>query len=73
MTKLIILDEKWTKEVLEIATKFNEYAKKGSLRMISFLLDKAFNIISDDESPSQFEAAFFLQRVRAVNPKIITP
>ncbi|MHA1273483.1 MAG: hypothetical protein ACTSQP_03155 [Promethearchaeota archaeon] len=71
--KYIILDEKWHKDVFEIGEKFNYYVKKGSLRMISFLIDKAFNILSDDNNPAQYDAAYLLKRIRAVNPKLISP
>ncbi|MHA1149448.1 MAG: hypothetical protein ACTSR8_14520 [Promethearchaeota archaeon] len=73
MVKTIITDDNWQKEILEIANKFNDYAKKGSMRMMSFLLDKAFNILSDDRHKGNLDVAEFLKRVRASNPKMITP
>jgi len=42
------------------------------MRMVSFLVDKAFNILSDDKHPAQYDAAAFLKRVRAVNPELVS-
>lgn len=73
MVNQIIIEENWHKEILEIANKFNEYAKKGSMRMMSFLLDKAFNILSEDKHKGNLDVAQMLMRIRAVNPEMITP
>ncbi|MGV9204777.1 MAG: hypothetical protein ACOC44_12260 [Promethearchaeia archaeon] len=68
----IIIEEKWDDQVIEIAQKFNKYVKKHSMRMISFYLDKAFDIMADDTNESQYDAAYFLKRVRNLNPKLIS-
>mgnify|MGYP006299618529 CR=1 FL=1 len=75
MANVIIIDENWTDKVLEIAEKFNKFAKQGSLRMLSSLIDEAFDLASNDENPQilQFHASKFLQRVRAVNQNMISP
>jgi ribosomal protein L37AE/L43A len=73
MVNQINIDLKWNKEVLELAGKFNDFAQKGSLRMVSFLIDKAFDILSNDKNPNQLDAAFFLVQVRSMNPKLISP
>jgi len=73
MTNIIIIDDNWSEEILAIAKKFNHFAKKGSLRMVSFIIDKTFDILSDDKNPNQLNAAKLLQRIRTINPGLITP
>jgi len=73
MVTPINIDIKWGKDILDLAEKFNNYAQKGSLRMVSFLIDKAFDILSDDKNPNQLDAAYFLVQIRSLNPSLISP
>ncbi len=73
MIRIIILDGSWSKNVLDLATQFNSYAKNQSLKMVSVVLDKSFDLLTNDKSSDQYDAARFLQRVRAVNPELINP
>ena len=73
MVTQINIDAKWGKDVLDLADRFNKYAQKGSLRMVSFLIDKAFEILSHDKNPNQLDAAYFLVQVRSLNPNLVSP
>ncbi len=73
MVTQINIDTKWGKDILDLAEKFNNYAQKGSLRMVSFLIDKAFELLSNDKNPNQINAAYFLVQVRSLNPTLISP
>jgi len=73
MVKSVIINDDWKGEIANIALKFNNFAKKGSLRMASFIIDKLFDILSDDKDPNQYDAAQLLHRIRAVNPKLLSP
>lgn len=72
MANLIIIDDNWNEEIMKLAERFNNFAKKGSMRMTSFLVDKAFEIAANDDDANRYDAARFLQRVRALNPKLIS-
>ncbi|MFO8020151.1 MAG: hypothetical protein R6U96_16120 [Promethearchaeia archaeon] len=69
---VIVIDNDWDDRIIEIAQKFNKYVKKHSMRMISFYLDKAFDIMADDTNENQYDAANFLKRVRNLNPNLIS-
>ena len=73
MVTQINIDSKWGKDILDLADRFNNYAQKGSLRMVSFLIDKAFEVLSNDKNPNQLDAAYFLVQVRSLNPNLISP
>jgi len=73
MVNTIIIDDSWKGELRNIAIKFNNFAKKGSLRMSSFIIDKLFDIVSDDKNSNHYDAAQVLKRIRAVNPKLVSP
>lgn len=73
MVNTVIIDDNWKGELRNIALKFNNFAKKGSLRMASFIIDKLFDVMSDDNNTNNHDAAQVLKRIRAVNPKLISP
>ncbi|MHA1436380.1 MAG: hypothetical protein ACTSPD_02275 [Promethearchaeota archaeon] len=72
MTNQIKIDEKWNEKIRKLAKEFNNFAKLGSLRRISYLIDKTFDILSDDKDPNQYDAAKMLGVIRAFNPKLIS-
>lgn len=73
MVNVIIVDESWSKEILDLANQFNYYAKMHALRMTSYTVDKAFDTASDDKNPKQLDAVKLLHRIGAVNPELISP
>ncbi len=72
MANLIIIDKNWKHQLKDIGKRFNNFAKKGSMRRVSILIDEVYDIAADDRHPSQQDALVFLLRVREVNQRLIS-
>jgi len=72
MVNSVIIDDNWKGEIRNITIKFNNFAKKGSMRMSTFIIDKLFDILSDDNDTNQIDAAKALQRIKAANPNLVS-